>query len=189
MEAPGAKGSSDRTKFLLAFALMRKNALPTLMKHLRAIARQIQVAIKYIRGLCTFNGTLRRVALARARQLGAFVAFLATQAAKWRSLIQFLALKTLKTKQPAPVVEPEPLPATPSVADVDEGSSDYEDSEEAINEFDSEEEELESVPSEGLSALAKYTNLDAFQTKESPIKQTRDSPYDKIPVGRRNAAN
>ena len=108
--------------------------------------------------------------------------YLATQAAQWRRLIEFLALRTLRSKTTTPASE--------ILSEDDASVSDYEDSEEAIHDIEYSEDEIESVPSEGLSALAKYTHLDDLHvTKHSPVPQTKDSPYDKIPVGRRNGSN
>jgi hypothetical protein len=184
MSNTGASGGTYRGQILLAMAVMQKNAIPALMQAVRGMLRQLAVAYKYATRLASAalaNSRLRKVATAQARRLLSVVAALASHAAKWRRLVEFLATQVFKKTTAAPTTpeteqEAAPAPVEPTAAAPETEAE--------------EEEQEEAMPAKTdpqLAALARYSSLDdvSRKTRSRATKKKRSGSSDKIAALRR----
>jgi hypothetical protein len=194
MFGAGSKENYARERIVLAISLFQKNALPLIAKHIRGLMRALHIAYKTLVRMCSSNGSLRRFGVAKARQLAGFVSVLATQLAKWRRLIDFIASKAIYIKdmvaKKANKAEQAPSVASenqdPPLAFVDD----------AVEVAEAEEEPTQLIAPKGASipqnedtnmnALAKYSSLDAIQAKNAVTKSpSKKKGNDKIAARRR----
>jgi len=186
MVGPESKQNYARERILLVISLFQKNALPVIAKHIRSLISHVNIAYKTLVRMCSENGGLRRFGVAKARQLAGFVAILATQLAKWRRLIQFVASKAIyMVTKKADVAEETPT------ATVEHPSQDPQVFVDAVEVVEEEPTGLPADPaipqeSEDMNALAKYSVLDAIQTKNAGTKSpSKKKSNDKIAARRR----
>jgi hypothetical protein len=188
MFGPGSKESYARERILLAISLFQKNALPVIAKQIRGLIAQINIAYKALVRMCSSNGSLRRFGIAKARQLAGFVAVLATQLAKWRRLIEFVASKAMHIKDLI----------TKKATKAEQTHTENQDSQvfvDAVEEVSKTEEEQPIEPTttksalqdnNDLNALATYSALDAIQAKNAGSKSpSKKKMNDKIAARRR----
>jgi hypothetical protein len=189
MVGPGSKENYARERIVLAISLFQKNALPVIAKQIRSLISQINVMYKALVRMCSTNGSLRRFGIAKARQLAGFISVLATQLAKWRRLIEFIASKAMYIKD---AITKKAIKAekTPTVA-TENLSSDPQDFVDAVEQVAEEQQEPTTTKyaapqSNAMDALATYSALDAIQAKTSgTTSHTKRSKSDKIAARRR----
>jgi hypothetical protein len=192
MVGPGPKENYARERILLAISLFKKNALPVIAKQIRSLMNHIHIAYKALVRMCSANGGLRRFGVAKARQLAGFIAVLATQLAKWRRLIQFVASKAIYIKdmvtKKAPVADETPTVTVDNLSQ-DPQSQAFVDAVEVVEEQPTELPADPAISQENdntMNALAKYSALDAVQTKNAVITSpSKKKSIDKIAAHRR----
>ncbi|KAG7672450.1 hypothetical protein Ndes2526B_g09033 [Nannochloris sp. 'desiccata'] len=189
MVGPGSKENYARERILLAISLFQKNALPVIAKQIRSLMSHLHIAYRTLVRVCSANGGLRRFGVAKARQLAGLIAVLATQLAKWRRLIQFVASKAIYIKdmvtKKAPVLEETPTVASENL------SQDPHVLVDAVEVAEEQPTELLADPTisqenDNMNALAKYSALDVIQTKNAVTKSpSKKKSNDKIAARRR----